>query len=180
MKIESLEIVNFKSIAHISLKHLDALSIFPGNNGTGKVAIFNSMRLFNVFLSQNSKTPVIEFKSILSGKKDLDLKLTNMSNIEQTDSGACVVKEDMSETRKVERKYENFKINPYCARKRYFGELQNANINYEQIKGILECKLALNAWKQPFFDTYNEVIDSGLIHYKKRFFKKTIISDLLN
>ena len=44
MNIESLEVENFKSIAHINLKHLDMLSVFVGNNGAGKTAIFDTMR----------------------------------------------------------------------------------------------------------------------------------------
>lgn len=138
MKIESLEIENFKSIAHINLKHLDVLSVFVGNNGAGKTAIFDTMRFirecvvnrtislplnrrggFNDLLRRNAETPVIGFKLVVSGKKDPAHKLTYILRIEQSDSAAYVGKEDLTETRKVGRKYENFKIISYRAGKGY-------------------------------------------------------------
>lgn len=172
MKIESLEIENFKSIAHINLKHLDVLSVFVGNNGAGKTAIFDTMRFirecvvnrtislplnrrggFNDLLRRNAETPVIGFKLVVSGKKDPEHKLTYILRIEQTDSAAYVGKEDLTETRKVGRKYENFKIISYRAGKGYIAdpkkekrELQNTDIALGKLGEFSEYKLA-NAFR---------------------------------
>ena len=172
MKIESLEIENFKSIAHINLKHLDVLSVFVGNNGAGKTAIFDTMRFirecvvnrtislplnrrggFNDLLRRNDETPVIGFKLVVSGKKDPEHKLTYILRIEQTDSAAYVGKEDLTETRKVGRKYENFKIISYRAGKGYIAdpkkekrELQNTDIALGKLGEFSEYKLA-NAFR---------------------------------
>lgn len=172
MKIESLEIENFKSIAHINLKHLDMLSVFVGNNGAGKTAIFDTMRFirecvvnrtislplnrrggFNDLLRRNAETPVIGFKLVVSGKKDPEHKLTYILRIEQSDSTAYVGKEDLTETRKVGRKYKNFKIISYRAGKGYIAdpkkekrELQNTDIALGKLGEFSEYKLA-NAFR---------------------------------
>lgn len=172
MKIESLEIENFKSIAHINLKHLDMLAVFVGNNGAGKTAIFDTMRFirecvvnrtislplnrrggFNDLLRRNSETPVIGFKLVVSGKKDPEHKFTYILRIEQSDSTAYVGKEDLTETRKVGRKYENFKIISYRAGKGYIAdpkkekrELQNTDIALGKLGEFSEYKLA-NAFR---------------------------------
>lgn len=172
MKIESLEIENFKSIAHINLKHLDMLSVFIGNNGVGKTAIFDTMRFirecvvnrtislplnrrggFNDLLRRNAETPVIGFKLVVSEKEDPAHKLTYILRIEQSDSAAYVGKEDLTETRKVGRKYENFKIISYRAGKGYIAdpkkekrELQNTDIALGKLGEFSEYKLA-NAFR---------------------------------
>lgn len=172
MKIESLEIENFKSIAHINIKRLDMLSVFVGNNGAGKTAIFDAMRFirecvvnrtislplnrrggFNDLLRRNTETPVIGFKLVVSGKKDPAHKLTYILRIEQTDSAAYVGKEDLTETKKVGRKYENFKIISYRAGKGYIAdpkkekrELQNTDIALGKLGEFSEYKLA-NAFR---------------------------------
>ena len=90
---------------------------------------------------------------VLSGKKDPEHKLTYILRIEQTDSAAYVGKEDLTETRKVGRKYENFKIISYRAGRGYIAdpkkekrELLNTDIALGKLGEFSEYKLA-NAFR---------------------------------
>ena len=172
MKIESLEIEKLKNNSHKNLNHLDMLSVLIGKKGVGKKAIFDTMRFirecvvnrtislplnrrggFNDLLRRNAETPVIGFKLVVSEKEDPAHKLTYILRIEQSDSAAYVGKEDLTETRKVGRKYENFKIISYRAGKGYIAdpkkekrELQNTDIALGKLGEFSEYKLA-NAFR---------------------------------
>ena len=178
MKLESLEIKNFKSIPYMNIKKIGAISLFLGTNGSGKTAIFDAMRFirecvmarditaplqrrggFYDLLHRNSESSKIHFKLVLSNKDDPEHKLTYTLEINGSDT-VTVSKEDLTETQKIGKNYENSKLFNYRKGKGYITdpknekrELQATNIALGKLGEFTEYK-KVNAFRNYVADWY--------------------------